>query len=129
MNDEMKVEDLMKILSDENKAKEEAEEEKTKLPGGSPNDLMIAYLHTQINKLNEEVESLKQDRRQRKTFSEYIFYFMCIYMFISLVAVFLKGFGVIDLSDSVVISLMTTSLASVIGIFNFVAKYLFHPKS
>ena len=42
--------------------------------------------------------------------------------------VFLDGYGIIFLSDKVLITLLTTSLANVIGIFNFVAKYLFHPK-
>ena len=119
---------LINIISDDDKAKDEKEEEDTLLPEESPKQLKIDYLHTQLDKLREEVESLKQDRRQRKTFSYRIFCFMCAYMAVSLAAVFLKGLGKMDLSDGVLISLMTTSLANVIGIFNFVAKYLFHPK-
>ena len=113
---------------DEAMKEEEAEEKSIELPEGASSDLIIDYLHTQIEKQKEEIESLKQDRGQRKTYSNYIFGFMCFYMLASLVAVFFKGFGIMDLSDGVVISLMTTSLASVIGVFNFVAKYLFHPK-
>nr|DAH77952.1 MAG TPA: hypothetical protein [Caudoviricetes sp.] len=128
MRGKSKIEDIIHILSEEGKAKEEAEEKSIELPEGASSDLIIDYLHTQIEKQKEEIESLKQDRGQRKTYSNYIFGFMCFYMLASLVAVFFKGFGIMDLSDGVVISLMTTSLASVIGVFNFVAKYLFHPK-
>ena len=129
MADDLKFDDLLNIISDGDKAKDEKEEGETILPEENPKQLKIDYLHTQIDKLKEEVESLKQDRRQRKIFSYIIFGFMCIYMVVSLLVVFLKGFGVMDLSDGVLIALMTTSLASVIGVFNFVAKYLFNPKN
>lgn len=51
---------------------------------------------------------------------------MCMYMAISLVIVFLCGCGVMKLDVSVLITLLTTTLANVIGVFTFVAKYLFH---
>ena len=92
------------------------------------NELTIDYLRAQMDRQREEIEGLKQDREQRKIFSYVIFGFMCIYMLISLALVFLDGYGIIFLSDKVLITLLTTSLANVIGIFNFVAKYLFHPK-
>lgn len=126
--EDLKFDALLNLISDDDKAKDEKEETETLLPEESPEQLKIDYLHTQLDKQKEEIESLKQDRRQRKTFSYRIFVFMCFYMAVSLAAVFLKGFGEMDLSDGVLISLMTTSLASVIGVFNFVAKYLFHPK-
>lgn len=125
----IEIEKLMALLSDESKIKEETEEIRTKLPKENPDTLMADFQRMKIEQLKEDIESLKQDREQRKRFSRYIFIFMCCYMSVSLVAVFLKGFGITDLSDGVIISLMTTSLASVIGIFNFVAKYLFHPRN
>lgn len=79
-----------------------------------------------IEKIDQEIEDRKQDRDQRKKFSKYIFIFMCFYMFISLVIVFFCGFSLMTLSDAVLITLLTTTLANVIGVFNFVAKYLFH---
>ena len=91
-------------------------------------ELTIDYLRAQIDRQREEIEGLKQDREQRKIFSYVIFGFMCLYMLASLVIVYLSGRRTILLSDSVLITLLTTSLANVIGIFNFVAKYLFHPK-
>ena len=123
-----KFEDLMRILSDEGKNKEESEESQVNLLEQKSNELTIDYLRAQIDRQREEIEGLKQDREQRKIFSYVIFGFMCIYMLISLALVFLDGYGIIFLSDKVLITLLTTSLANVIGIFNFVAKYLFHPK-
>ena len=123
-----KFEDLMRILSDEGKDKEESEESQVNLFEQKSNELTIDYLRPQMDRQREEIEGLKQDREQRKIFSYVIFGFMCIYMLISLALVFLDGYGIIFLSDKVLITLLTTSLANVIGIFNFVAKYLFHPK-
>ena len=123
-----KFEDLMRILSDEGKDKEESEESQVNLFEQKTNELTIDYLRAQMDRQREEIEGLKQDREQRKIFSYVIFGFMCIYMLISLALVFLDGYGIIFLSDKVLITLLTTSLANVIGIFNFVAKYLFHPK-
>lgn len=123
-----KFEDLMRILSDEGKDKEESEESQVNLLEQTSNELTIDYLRAQMDRQREEIEGLKQDREQRKIFSYVIFGFMCIYMLISLALVFLDGYGIIFLSDKVLITLLTTSLANVIGIFNFVAKYLFHPK-
>lgn len=124
----MKADELMRLLSDESKAKEESEEIETNLPGQSAPDLTIEYLRTQIAKQEEEIEGLRQDREQRKVFSYVIFGFMCIYMLATLVIVFLSGCKALVLSDWVLITLLGTALANVIGIFNFVAKYLFHSK-
>lgn len=123
-----KFEDLMRILSDEGKDKEESEESQVNLLEQTSNELTIDYLRAQIDRQREEIEGLKQDREQRKIFSYVIFGFMYLYMLASLVIVYLSGRRTILLSDSVLITLLTTSLANVIGIFNFVAKYLFHPK-
>lgn len=46
----------------------------------------------------------------------------------ALAIVFLCGLGVLHLKESVLITLLTTTLANVIGVFNLVAKYLFHNK-
>lgn len=124
----MKADELMRLLSDEGKAKEESEEIETNLPGQSAPDLTIEYLRTQITKQEEEIEGLRQDREQRKVFSYVIFGFMCIYMLATLIIVILSGCKALVLSDWVLITLLGTALANVIGIFNFVAKYLFHSK-
>ena len=91
-----KFEDLMRILSDEGKDKEESEESQVNLLEQTSNELTIDYLRAQIDRQREEIEGLKQDREQRKIFSYVIFGFMCIYMLISLALVFLDGYGIIS---------------------------------
>lgn len=79
-----------------------------------------------IAQKDEEIASLKQDREQRKDFSKRIFVFMCLYMLVAISIVFCCGFGWMNLDNSVLITLLSTTLANVIGVFTFVAKYLFH---
>lgn len=74
----------------------------------------------------EELESRKQDRKQRGRFSIWIFGFMGIYMILVLAGLYFVGCGVLSLSDTVLVALLTTTTADVIGIFIIVAKYLFH---
>ncbi len=117
----MKDTTLLKGLSHE---KEPESDEAAKVS----DDLAKDFNQKKIERLNEEIEDLKQDRQQRKVFSSRIFIFMCAYMSVSLIIVIMDGFGWIKLEPSVIITLLTTTLANVIGVFNFVAKYLFHNK-
>ena len=87
-------------------------------------EITIADVELEMKK--EELESRKQDRKQRGQFSIWIFGFMGIYMVLALVILGLSGSGVFDISDTVLVSLLTTTTADVIGIFIIVAKYLFH---
>ena len=71
-----------------------------------------------------------QDRDQRKEFAERVFHFAAIYMaFVGLI-LFLSG--TIDngfhLSDSVLVTLLRTTTANVIGILAIVVTYLFSRK-
>lgn len=91
-------------------------------------DVLIESQRKEIERQNEEIEDLKQDRGQRRIFSYCIFGFMCVYMATAVAIVFLCGLGRVTLDDSVVITLLSTALANVIGVFTFVAKYLFHYK-
>lgn len=91
--------------------------------GDKTDDILLSY---HKDKLHEEIEDSRQDRSQRKIFSYCIFGFMCLYMGVALSIVFMCGLGSMALSDATLITLLTTTLANVIGVFNFVAKYLFH---
>lgn len=73
----------------------------------------------------EELDSLKQDREQRKVFSYVIFGFVCVYMVLVLGAVILDGASFIDVSDGVLITLLGTTTIDIIGLFAIVARYLF----
>lgn len=74
----------------------------------------------------EDLAGKKQNRSQRKLFGFALFAFMCLYMGAALLFVYLSGKQELVLSDAVLVTLLTTTLADVIGVFSFVAKYLFH---
>lgn len=125
---------LIGIISNEQKEKTEINEEKA--AGISSNE--VSYLRTkedlrkariQNDILEEGLNKLKQDRGQRKGLSYALFGFMCVYMFAVLIIVSCCGLTWMQLSDNVIITLLTTTLADVIGIFGFVAKYLYQNKS
>lgn len=120
-------ENLYDILSADNKSTEKLEELNTFI-GGKPLEETIAYQRAVIKRMNEEIEGLKQDRKQRKIFGYCIFGFMCSYMAAAIVIVFFCGFGLVYLSDKVISILIGSTLVEVIGIFTFVARYLFHQK-
>lgn len=119
---------LMRLLDGEDKETDKSEEKQVNLEEDSPEKLQLKVLRAKVDRLYEENEGLKQDREQRKIFSYVIFAFMCLYMASAMLIVFLCGNFDLSLSDGVLITLLTTTLANVIGVFNFVAKYLFNPK-
>ena len=78
----------------------------------------------------EELFDRQQNRAQRKEYADHIFVFLFVYMLF--VGLIIAGVGCrhcgFELSDTVLIALITTTTANVIGIFVFVVKYLFNPK-
>jgi hypothetical protein len=90
--------------------------------------VLLDIQQKKIQKLDEEIKDLQQDRKQRQILSYSLFGFMCIYMAAVLVVIFFCGFELMHLSDTILGFLLTTTLADVIGIFGFVAKYLYHNK-
>lgn len=118
------MEDLLKLLATEDKSQEVTEEGNVSI-SGAPSELKVSYWKGIVEKQREEIGGLKQDRQQRKIFGYCIFGFLCLYMMSVIVVVFLYGFGMMYLSDTVLVTLLTTTLVEVIGIFNFVVKHLF----
>lgn len=119
--------DKLSALSFESKQEEETEESGATFKDKAE-EIALAQQRVDIEKLKEELESLKQDRQQMKVLSIALFIFMCVYMAVALLIVFLCGLFVMYLSDTVLVTLLTTTLADVIGIFSFVTKYLYHNK-
>lgn len=60
-------------------------------------ELILDSHRKDVEKKAEEIESLKQDRKQRLIFSYCIFGFMCVYMSAALAIVFLCGLEVLNL--------------------------------
>ena len=81
------------------------------------------------NKLKaEELKQREQDREQRKSYALYAFKFLVAYMVLVFVVLMLGGLRPwgFCLKDGVLIALITTTTANVIGIFAFVMMYLFN---
>lgn len=79
----------------------------------------------------QDIYDRKQDRKQRKIFAEQIFCLLCVYlMIVGLIIIgCAKQNNKFSLSDTVLIVLITTTTANVIGIFMLVVKYLFNTRS
>ena len=91
----------------------EEDEEIVSLNKRTPTEETISYQRTLLKRANEEIEGLKQDREQRKSFSKWIFIFTCIYMASSLSVVCLCGLSIMQLSDKILFTLLSSTLAEV----------------
>ena len=74
----------------------------------------------------EELEQRKEDREQRKRYSKRLVIFVCAYLLIAIAVVCLCGRNKMTIDSKVLITLLSTTTANVIGLFAVVAKYLFH---
>lgn len=113
-------EDILNCLT------EDTTSESTVSVDGEVQETQLEFFKAKVERLKSEIKDIEQDRPERKRFSNYIFVFMCAYVLAAIVMVILSGCGVLTLSDTVLVTLLTTALADVIGVFTFVAKYLFH---
>lgn len=77
----------------------------------------------------EEYLSQRQDREQRKDFAGKIFLFVKYYMVVILLLIIANGYcQSFSISDDVLMMLLGTTTANIVGLFAFVAKYLFQTK-
>jgi hypothetical protein len=74
---------------------------------------------------SETLEGNRQDRLERKRFAQNIFWLLVTFLLCTLSIVALSGLCILRLSDTVMVTLLATTTADVIGIFIFVVKYLF----
>ena len=80
----------------------------------------------EYNRLQEETEGIRQDRLERKVYAGKTFNLICVYM--AFVGMLLLMSGYVEsfhLSDPVLIAILGTTTTNVLGIFYFVANYLF----
>lgn len=82
-------------------------------------------------RLEDKKENLRgkmQDRKQRRDFAICLFAFVALYMCSVIVLVYMLAFGKGTLSDTVLVALLTTTTANVLGLFVIVAKYIFRAR-
>ncbi|HEX8314815.1 MAG TPA: hypothetical protein VF609_07480 [Flavisolibacter sp.] len=99
-------------------------EEKQELDEGRIHELQKKALELQL--LKAQIRKFEDDNEGRREFSRSIFLVTVIWMFLVLMIVLQCARGKWGLSDSVLIALITTTTATVIGIFIIVANYLFN---
>lgn len=130
----MREDNILNILSGEKKGDDEKDELQTDIQENESDTIRRKFLEQKLKTENEllaeELESHRQDRDQRKDFAMKIFGFVSLYMFGVFILLALSGVecNQFHLSDPVLITLLGTTTATIIGVFNFVARYLFHNK-
>ena len=77
-----------------------------------------------------EIDDRKQDREERKKYAIRIFGLLIGYIFFVVLMLFGTGYWGcgFSLSDNLLIALVTTTTANIIGIYTIVARYLFPTK-
>ena len=83
-------------------------------------------LESSLNR--QEISDRIQDRIERKKYAYRTYIFLCVFTCLVLTIIIGAGFSKIinfNLSDPVLIALITSSLASIVGIFILVMRYLF----
>jgi hypothetical protein len=84
-----------------------------------------------LNIKKESLESDRQDRKERKNYADKVYRLIFGFLVIVLLIVIASGIKWLcfNLSDNVLITLLTTTSANVIGIFMIVMRYLFKQKN
>lgn len=99
-------------------------EERKELEGEKLQELEKKALELQLVKA--QIRKFEDDNTGRREFSRSIFTVTVIWMFLVLMIIIQCANGKWQLSDSVLIALITTTTANVIGVFIIVANYLFN---
>lgn len=80
----------------------------------------------ELQLLKAQIRKFEDDNTGRREFSRSIFAVTVVWMFLVLMILIQHASGKWHLSDSVLITLITTTTVNVIGIFIIVANYLFN---
>ena len=94
----------------------------------SGNILDTKKLDLDVSLTQQEVSDRIQDRQERKKYAYRTFIFLSVFTATVLLTVIFAGFSEtfnFKLDNSVLIALITSSLATVVGIFILVMQYLF----
>lgn len=91
------------------------------------NILDEAHLEIDDDLKQEEIESKRQDRKERKEYAAKVWSLICRYLLILSLLVAGSHY-VFCLSDSVLIALLCTTTANILGLAYIVMRYLFKSK-
>ena len=119
---------LMSALSNEDKASELADEEFVQdLEQDKKSEYIIQLLSKRIERKDEEIKDIQQDRSQRKEFADKLFDLMCWYLVGVYLLILMNGISTMNfhISDDIILALLGTTAVEIIGTFAIVARYLF----
>jgi hypothetical protein len=77
----------------------------------------------------ELLKGRKQDRRERKRYAELVFRLVCWWLLGVMALVYCSGLDAIRLDETVLMTIVGGTTASVVAILAVVAKYLFPPRA
>lgn len=119
---------ILEDLQDDNKKKKKSQEKDTNLTKDDEKKLHLDALQIKNAISWEELEGKQQDRNLRKELGENIYNFVSLYMFGVFFILVLSGIQCnnFTLSDTVLITILGTTTANVIGILVIVATYYFN---
>jgi hypothetical protein len=75
-----------------------------------------------------EADSFEDRRQDRKNFTYYLFQFVCMWLVFVGFIVLWNGLGKLKYSDTVLVTILTTTTSGVLLYFHYVLKYLFGDK-
>lgn len=114
------------LLVSQAAAHDKPTEEETKLPD-LETDLGEQKLQYEVDSLWQQLQEAKDTHNLRIDYADKIFWLVCIWLLCVIGAAALTGFKVCGffLSDKVLITFITSTTLSVVGLFVIVAKWMF----
>ena len=123
---EITSDDIKSVLADESSnPNEETREEEEYYNKDIVKDIKLEELKT----LKQHNAILEQNKEERKKYAKHIFILTCIWAALIFVVIFFVGFSLINLSDKVLITLISSTTINFFGFFLLVVKYLFNTGS
>ncbi|MEO8085241.1 MAG: hypothetical protein ABI763_00390 [Bacteroidota bacterium] len=89
-----------------------------------------AYLSSQedVEWKRAHIKALNQNTDERKKYARWIFIFTCSWAAIIMSMVMCAGSNGMKFSDTIIITLITSTMVNFFGFFLLVVKYLFNPQ-
>ena len=99
-------------------------------PPDQPDPLSKSEANSYNNRLADaRLRSLNQDIDERRKYARRIFWLIAVWLYgLGLIILFQGFWDTFSLPEGVLIAIIGGTTVSVLGIFGFVAKYLFHRK-
>lgn len=92
----------------------------------SPISSLTIAEYMDYEKHKQHIANSHQNMEERKQYAENIYLFTCLWFIFMVIVIIGKGLGKLDLSDTVLVTFITSTTVSAFGFFTYVTKYLFN---